>query len=51
MIYSIKCCTKAKVNEDRAKAIGLTIRKFLMSFKKEVVQITRIGDERVEAKK
>lgn len=38
------------MDEDRAEALGLTIRRFLVSFKR-MVQVTRIGDERVEAEK
>lgn len=48
-LHSVRCYTEAKVDEDRAKAMGLTIRRFLVSFKREVVQITRIGSERPEA--
>lgn len=36
-LHRVRCYTEAKVDEDRAKAIGLTIR-FLVSFKREVVQ-------------
>lgn len=37
-------------DEDSAKAIGLTIRRFLVSIKRQVVQITRISGKEINAK-
>lgn len=43
--YSIKWCTEAKMDEDRAKDVGLTIGWFGMPFRRWV-QITRIGSRK-----
>lgn len=34
MIYSVRCYTEAKVDQDRVKAIGAPIRRVLVSIKR-----------------
>lgn len=48
MIYSFKCYTEVRMDKRRVTAIGVPVRRFLVS--RGVIQITRISDERTQAK-